>query len=170
MLGQMVSYLAAGKPQKWVEVGALTGFSALCMMESLPVGSELWTCELNAQRSEFLRNIFASPEIAGRIHLIEGDSKASLEKISSCGPFDGIFIDGAKSDYEINLEWAEKNIRTGGSILADNIFLGGDLFAEPNKRNQAMKRFIERLLDPSKFRSVLLPNTDGLWLAQLIGK
>lgn len=166
LLSQLVSFHAQGKPQKWVEVGALTGFSALCLAEGLSKGSQIWTCELNSERVAFLKGLFAAPELQVQIQVIEGDSKVSMSSLESQGPFDGIFIDGAKSDYEVNLDWAERNLRKGGLILADNIFLGGDLFQEPSKRTEAMKRFIERLLNPAKFRSVLLPAHDGLWMAE----
>lgn len=168
LLGQLGALVAQGKSQKWVEVGALTGFSALCLMESLPAGSELWTCELSPDRSQFLRKLFSNPEIKGCIHVVEGDSKLTLPKISDQGPFDGIFIDGAKGDYENNLEWADKNLKVGGYIFADNIFLNGDLFEKENKRSLSMQGFIRKLSNPAQYRSVLLPNKDGLWVAQLL--
>lgn len=169
LLGQLGNFLSQGKPQKWVEVGALTGFSALCLMSALPKGSELWTCELSPERSNFLRELFNDSRIGGKIHVVEGDSKITVNELTKNGPFDGIFIDGAKTDYLNNLDWAEKNLKPGGYVLADNIFLNGDLYAESNKRNQVMEKFVERLGDPKIFRSVLLPNTDGLWLAQFLG-
>lgn len=166
LLSQLVSFHSQGRPQKWVEVGALTGFSALCLAEGLPRDSQIWTCELNPERVSFLNVLFSYPDLQHKINVVEGDSKISMKSLETLAPFDGIFIDGAKSDYEINLDWAEKNLRKGGLILADNIFLGGDLFDEPSKRTEAMKRFIDRLLNPAKFRSVLLPATDGLWMAE----
>lgn len=166
LLSQVLSFYSQGRAQKWVEVGALTGFSALGMAEGLGNGSQIWTCELSSERVNFLRHLFSSESLKIRIEVLEGDSKVSLESIVSEGPFDGIFIDGAKSDYEINLDWTEKNLKKGGLILADNIFLNGDLFEEPSKRTEAMKRFVERLLNPSKYKSILLPTTDGLWMAE----
>lgn len=65
-----------------------------------------------------------------------------------------------------NLDWAERNLKPGGLIIADNIFLNGELFETDSKRTQVMKRFIKRLSDPKKFRSILLPSSDGLWVAR----
>lgn len=167
LLTEILQFFDIGRAEKWVEVGALTGFSALCMLKGLGLESKLWTCEIDPVRVQFLKELSLHPQLNGRLHVLAGDCKESLISIQSQGPFDGVFIDGAKSDYESNLDWAEKNVKPGGLIIADNIFLNGELFEADSKRTKVMKGFINRLSDPKKFKSILLPSSDGLWVARL---
>lgn len=97
LLTEILQFFGSGRPEKWVEVGALTGFSALCMLKALGSESKLWTCEIDPVRVQFLNQLSQNPLLKGRLHILEGDCKDSLTAVQSEGPFDGVFIDGAKS-------------------------------------------------------------------------
>lgn len=163
---------ATQKPSRWVEIGSLTGYSALCLLSTLCPGSELWTLEKSPERCKFLRELVLDPRLNGKIHVVEGDSRTTKASLEAFGKYDGIFLDGAKAEYLNDLEWAEQNIKTGGLILADNVFLGGSIF-DPSavekgndrhsaKQVQVMQTYLTRVSDPKRYQTLLLPTSDGL--------
>ena len=81
------------RPQKIVEIGTLTGLSALYFLEILPPSGKLWTFEksaLHAEKSkQTLRNFIQTKQC----EIIEGDALLNLPKISDQGPFDLIFME-----------------------------------------------------------------------------
>lgn len=164
--------------KKFVEIGTLTGYSALWTVEGLSEGGELWTLEKDPEHGQRAAKVFAeftksavAKETNKKIHLVMGDAREELKNIANQGPFDGIFIDGNKAAYGDYLEWAEKNIRKGGLILADNVFLGGAVWGDTSwgnlsdKQIQVMQKFNDRLADPEKYFSTLIGTDEGLFLA-----
>lgn len=164
------------KPSKWVEIGALTGFSALCIFSTLAEGSELWTIEKSPERCAFMRNLFSDPRLGGRLHVVEGDSRLAKATLEQHGPFDGIFLDGAKAEYQNDLDWAEKNTRKDALICADNVFLGGAVFEEgatekgtdrySAKQVQIMHGYLTRVSEPGRYETFMLPSSDGLAISR----
>lgn len=158
---------------KFVEVGTLTGLSALWILQGLEKGGELWTLEKDEKHAKVAREIFEKYQKTNadkKVHLVEGDAQKTLTSLESKGPFDGIFIDGNKSAYGAYLDWAEKNLRKGALILADNVFLGGAVLTGnkavfSKKQIDVMKNFNERLADPKRYRSVIAPTGEGLFIA-----
>jgi predicted O-methyltransferase YrrM len=169
----MASLIHMHRCKKFVEVGTLTGLSALWILQGLETGGELWTLEKDEQHAKKARHIFEKYKKSHhdkKIHLIEGDAQATLQSLESKGPFDGIFIDGNKSAYGAYLDWAEKNLRKGGLILADNVFLGGAVLTGnkatfSKKQIDVMKSFNERLADPKRYMSAVIPTGEGLFMA-----
>lgn len=158
--------------KKFVEIGTLTGLSAQYIFEALPEGGELWTLEKDPKHGDMAQQIFSQlDQSKKKIHLVMGDARAELDKISSQGPFDGVFIDGNKAAYFDYLVWAEKNLRPGGLILADNIFLSGAVWGEATqqrfseKQIRVMQEFNRRLADPQLFEAAIVPTFEGLYVA-----
>lgn len=157
--------------RKFVEIGTLTGLSAQYIFEALPEGGELWTLEKDPKHGECAARVFSQMDQSKkRLHLVMGDAREELEKLSAQGPFDGVFIDGNKAAYFDYLLWAEKNLRPGGLILADNIFLSGAVWGEPSQRFsekqvRIMQEFNQRLANPDLFTAAIAPTFEGLYIA-----
>ncbi|MGZ3772907.1 MAG: O-methyltransferase [Pseudobdellovibrionaceae bacterium] len=157
---------------KFVEIGTLTGLSAQYIFEALSTGGELWTLEKDPKHGAMAQQVFSQLDQSNKkIHLIMGDAREELEKISSQGSFDGVFIDGNKAAYFDYLLWAERNVRPGGIILADNIYLGGSVWGETTqqrfseKQIKVMQEFNRRLADPQLYESAIVPTFEGLFVA-----
>ncbi len=149
-----------------VEVGTLAGSSALWMAKALPDGGHVQTIEKDPTRASLARkNIGLHPKIT----LHEGDARAVLAALQ--GPFDMIFIDADKLHYADYLDWAEKNIRMGGLIVGDNTLLFDAVWNDAEiervrpAARAAMRAFNQRLADPAKYTSILLPTDEGLTIA-----
>lgn len=170
ILQSLVKLQANSIARKWIEIGTLTGFSGYCLSQSLPRGSELYTFELSddyADRAQMNFNKFKSEDV--KIEIVRGDAELLLSTIVTKGPFDGIFIDGNKGAYKKYLDWGSQNIKSGGLIIADNVFLGGAIFEGPSEKTrwsktviENMQEFLGTLFDPQKYSSSLIPTVEGL--------
>lgn len=155
--------------KKFVEIGTLTGYSSLWILEGMGAEGKLFTLEKDPVHAAIARET-----LKGLLtEVIEGDARKKLEELSAQGPFDGVFIDGNKSAYLDYLNWAEKNIRPGGLILADNVFLSGAVWGAEvshfsKKQVEVMQEFNRRLSDVKKFRTIFVPTSEGLAVAEKI--
>ena len=139
------------------------------MAAALPQDGKLWTLEKDAARATLARTNTVHDT---RITLIEGDARASLETLAAQGPFDMVFIDADKLNYEHYLDWAEAHVRKGGLVIGDNTLLFDAVWmAErpPRVRDTAlaaMRAFNRRLADPQKYCGIMLPTAEGITIAQ----
>ena len=150
-----------------VEIGTLAGYSTQWIAEALPEDGYIYSFEKDKKRAEMAKENLHHPKIT----LITGDAISMLPTISSRAPFDMVFIDADKLHYLDYLDWAEKNIRKGGLIIGDNTLLFDAVWRQtlPDRVRQtalqAMRTFNERLADPAKYTSILLPTQEGLTVA-----
>lgn len=170
--GQLIKTLVRSHGvKKFVEIGTLTGLSAQYIFEALPDGGQLWTLEKDPHHGEMAAQIFNQMDFSQKkIHLVLGDARVELEKLSQEGPFDGVFIDGNKAAYLDYLLWSERNLRPGGLILADNIFLSGAVWGEvttqkfSEKQIRIMQEFNQRLANPAFYEAAIVPSHEGLYV------
>jgi caffeoyl-CoA O-methyltransferase len=93
--------------------------------------------------------------------VIEGAGVDVLPTLVSHGPFDAVFIDADKVNYDRYGAWAMDNLRPGGIVLGDNAFLFGELL-DDSDRGRAMRAF--HALVAKQCDSVCIPTPDGLVL------
>ncbi len=169
----LATFVRSHQCKKFVEIGTLTGYSALWIASRLCPGGKLWTFEKekkHAKHADEILKQYQKQNPGIELTVIEGDAVEKLPAIESEGPFDGIFIDGNKSAYCDYLDWAEKNLAPGALILADNVFLGGSVFSGniaqySKKQISVMRTFNERLADSTKYVSSIIPTEEGLFCA-----
>lgn len=149
-----------------VEVGTLTGLSGLYILDGLKEGGELWTLEKNAEHIQLARphlEEFANKS-GKKINLVEGDARETLKTIAAEAPFDFVFIDGNKAAYLDYLQWAENHTCRGTILVADNVFLSGEQYSK--KQRQVMQEFNKNLLESKIWRTILVPTTEGMLVAE----
>jgi len=151
--------LALAKARKVVEVGTLVGYSAIHMARALPDSGRLWTVEYDPRHAEVARRNLAAAGVAERVTVLVGAGKDVLPTLVSHGPFDAVFIDADKENYDFYGQWAIDHLRPGGLVLGDNAYLFGELF-EDTPRARAMRAFHE--LVAKQCDSVCCPTPDGL--------
>ena len=171
----LMSFLAAMiRPQKIVEIGTLTGLSCQYFLQSLHGDGSVYTLEKSKEHVELSQQVLKPWIDQGRCHIIEGDARENLAKLQ--GPFDVIFIDGNKAAYGDYWNWAKTNIRVGGIILIDNVFLSGAVWSKPGeatttgqkfspKQVGVMKEMTRQVLEDAAFKSTFIPTEEGLLLA-----
>lgn len=170
--GQLLSFMIRlHQCRKFVEIGTLTGLSAQYILEGMDGAGSLWTLEKTEAHAVKAREALALHPFGEKAHVVIGDARVTLETVASEGPFDGVFIDGNKAAYRDYLVWAEKNIRRGGLIVADNVFLSGAVWGETTQQKFSEKQigvlraFNQRLADPKLYDSVIIPTQEGMTFA-----
>jgi caffeoyl-CoA O-methyltransferase len=145
--------------QKIVEVGTLVGYSGILLARAMKPGGRLWTVEVDPKHAEIARGNFEAAGVAGAIEVRVGTGREVLPALASEGPFDIVFIDADKTNYDFYGRWAIDNLRTGGLVIGDNAYLFGELL-EDSERGRAMRGFHE--LVAAHCDSVCVPTPDGL--------
>jgi caffeoyl-CoA O-methyltransferase len=145
--------------KKVVEVGTLVGYSALQMLRALPADAHLWTVEYEPLHAQLARDNLAAAGFADRVTVIQGAGVEKLPGLVGQGPFDAVFIDADKVNYDSYGRWAVDNLRTGGLVLGDNAYLFGELL-EDSDRGRAMRAFHEHIA--ATCDSVCAATPDGL--------
>lgn len=145
--------------KKIVEVGTLVGYSAIHLARGLAPGGRLWSIEYEARHAEVARANVAAAGLADRVNILVGAGRDVLPTIASEAPFDAVFIDADKENYEHYGQWAIQHLRRGGLVIGDNTFLFGELL-DDSPRGRAMRAFHE--LVAAACDSVSVPTPDGL--------
>ena len=156
-----------------VEVGTLYGYSALWMARALPEDGKIYCLEYSEEICAKAKQLLSDTEVSRKIEFVLGDATETLETLNEKGPFDMAFIDANKGGYVKYLDWAEKNIKTGGIIVGDNTFLFGHIFGSEKSsisnisetQIEVMKSFNKRLSNSELYDSVIIPTAEGMTVA-----
>jgi caffeoyl-CoA O-methyltransferase len=146
---------------KVVEVGTLAGYSAMHIARALPSTGHLWSVEYEAKHAAVARGNLDAAGVGARVTVEVGAGRDVLPTLEQHGPFDAVFIDADKGNYDHYGRWAIANLRAGGLVLGDNAYLFGKL-VEDSDQGRAMRAFHE--LVAAACDSVCIPTPDGLVL------
>lgn len=163
MLTQMI------RPRRIIELGAFTGYSALCMAEGMPDGAELHTIEINDEMADELRQTFAASPWAGSIHLHIGDALDIIPRLD--GQWDMAFVDANKRLYSEYYEALLPRMAHGGYILADNTLWDAHVLdpeAARDPQTAGIQAFNDLVAGDRRVEKVILPIRDGLTLIRVI--
>ena len=159
------------RPERVLELGAYTGYSALCMAEAMTPGTELHTVELDDELEDELRERFASSPQADIIRLHIGDCLQLIDPLSrEHGPWDMVFMDANKRHYPQYLEALLPHIRPGGYILADNTLWDGKVAQTPaptDPQSVGIMQFNDMVAADPRLDVAILPLRDGLTLIRV---
>jgi len=170
--------LIENKPERVLEIGTGTGYSAICFYDILnTVGSgfharpiHIDTIELDELRAnEAIANI-KSLKLENNINVMIGDAVEILPKINK--KYDMVFIDASKTKYPVFLENAIRLTNPGSVIIADNVLYYGYVMGDYNKHKQrtAVKRLREYLKEAQEnphLETEILDVGDGLAVSRV---
>jgi caffeoyl-CoA O-methyltransferase len=161
--GKLVNLLLALiGPRRVVEIGTLAGYSALWIARALAADGHLWTFEREPKHRQLAEQLFREAGLGARVTCIEGDALTGLDRLASeHAPFDAVFIDADKGNYDRYGRFAAQHLRSGGLLLADNAYFFGKLL-EDSVEARAMRSFHEEAAQA--FNTVCIPTPDGLVL------
>jgi predicted O-methyltransferase YrrM len=163
--GRFLSFISNILQPKYVlEIGTLTGYSALCLAEGLSSDGELHTIELREEDATTAKANFSKSERNNQIHLHLGNAKEIIPQLNR--QWDLVFIDADKPAYIDYYELVIPQLRTGGIILADNVLFHGQVLEEPvtNKNAKAIQAFNEHVRADERTEQVLVTIRDGVLL------
>jgi predicted O-methyltransferase YrrM len=152
-----------------LEVGTAIGYSTLHMAEQLSAGRVV-TLEIDPDRARQAREFLSRAGVAERVELVEGDARETLAGLS--GPFDLLFVDAAKDQYERYIELAEPLLSERALLVIDNTLMSGEVAlpedAETYWRAESLaaaRALNTRLLNSERWLAVVLPVGDGVTVA-----
>jgi len=163
----MISHMI--RPNRILELGTFTGYSALCLAEGLAEGGKLVTIEHNDELEEMIRRNLSRSPLGERIELRIGDCKLVIGDLE--GHFDLVFIDADKREYCAYLEAVYPLVPVGGFILADNTLWDGHIIDpayDKDKQTLGLRAFNDQLKEDERFEQVILPLRDGLTLIRKV--
>lgn len=158
------------KPKQLLEVGAAVGFSALLMCEHMPEDGHITTIENYEKRIVQAKANFKMAGKEDRITLLEGDAMEILPTLDA--GFDFIFMDAAKAQYIHFLPEITRLLKTGGTLVSDNVLQDGDVIESRygvTRRNRTihsrMREYLWTLTHSEQFQTTVLPIGDGVTIS-----
>lgn len=153
------------RPERILEVGTFSGYSAICMAEGLDDGGLVYTYEIDDELEDFTRPWIEGSPVADKIRFIIGDAVNEAPRLGV--EFDMVFLDGDKRTYIEAYEMALKVLRPGGFVLADNTLWDGHVLEKPrpsDRQTIGIEAFNDHVAADERVEKVILPLRDGLTL------
>ncbi|MBV6443369.1 MAG: methyltransferase [Haliscomenobacteraceae bacterium CHB4] len=166
MLLRFVSMMI--RPQRALEVGTFTGYSAICIAEGLTADGVLHTIEINDELGPLIRKYIQKAGQEEKIRLHFGNAADIIPALDE--DFDLVFLDAGKLDYPLHYELALNKTRHGGFILADNVLWDGKVVAsdEKDETARALCAFNNMVQNDPRVENILLPLRDGLMVMRKV--
>lgn len=167
-------HLLSIQARKVLEIGTLTGLSALHILQCLPADGLLITLEKSVEHAELARQVLSFEVKKNRCQIVVGDAQEKLADLKSETPFDAIFIDGNKSAYLDYFKWAIENVRSGGMIFVDNVFLAGAVWGDETKQRfsakqiETLQKMNQLAFSTSNLASMIIPTEEGLLISRKV--
>ena len=159
------------KPVRVLEVGTAIGYSAILMSHYLPEDGRITTIEKYEKRIPIARENFKRAGKEQQITLIEGDATEVLKTLEE--PFDLIFMDAAKGQYIHFLPDILRLLKTGGTLVSDNVLQDGDIIESHyvvTRRNRTihkrMREYLYELTHREDLVTAVLPVGDGITVSE----
>tara|TARA_B100001750_G_scaffold228641_1_gene223276 strand:- start:2250 stop:2873 length:624 start_codon:yes stop_codon:yes gene_type:complete len=153
--------IKAINPQKILEVGMFTGYSALNIAEHTRDSAEIHTCELMEEHIETAKSFFKKSKHGHKIFIHQGLAIDTLEnfKINS---FDFGFIDADKINYLKYYKRCIHLIKSKGILVLDNMLWGGSVLDPKDDDSKKLREVGDYIQTDSRVHNALFPIRDGL--------
>jgi predicted O-methyltransferase YrrM len=166
--GRFLAALCRALDPAVLEVGTAIGYSTLHMAEQLEHGRVV-TLERDPDRVAQARSYLQRAGVADRVELVEGDALETIGGLD--GPFDLLFVDAAKGEYERYIELAESKLSERALLVVDNLLMDGEVALPRGAETSwspfslaAARRLNAELLGGERWLAAVLPIGDGVGL------
>jgi predicted O-methyltransferase YrrM len=156
----MISHMI--RPDRILEIGTYTGYSALCLAEGLTPTGQLVTIDSNEEVLAKTAQYFKESDYSDQLEIMNGNAMEIIPALSET--WDIVFIDADKENYLNYYNLVVDNVRKGGFIIADNVLWSGKVIQEnaTDKDTKTIREFNEHVHKDTRVANVLLPIRDGL--------
>jgi caffeoyl-CoA O-methyltransferase len=155
-----------------LEIGALGGYSGICLSRGLEAGGKLVSLELKQEFADAAKFHITEAGFGEQVEYRIGEALDQFEVLKAEGrTFDFFFIDADKVNYPNYLECAIRLANPGAVIVGDNTLMHGHVLDPAvNKASvEAMREFNRRIAEDPRLESTILPAYDGLAIARIRG-
>ncbi|RTE10077.1 O-methyltransferase [Paenibacillus whitsoniae] len=167
LLTMMVRMIGA---KRVLEIGALGGYSGICLARGLGEDGKLVSLELKQEFADVAKLNVTEAGLGGKVEYRIGEALTHLQELLAQGErFDFFFIDADKVNYPNYLELAISLANPGAIIAGDNTLMRGKV-VDPKQTKasvEAMRTFNQRIATDPRLESTILPAYDGLALARV---
>ena len=153
-------------PEKILELGTYTGYSAICLSKGLKPDGKLITIEIDDEVLVIAKKYFSKAGLNKKIEIKIGDASEIIESLDE--QFDLVFIDADKAKYLDYYEKVLPKVKAGAYIIADNVLWGGKVVEKDIKPNDYMTKgilsFNEYVQADFRVSNYILPIRDGMMI------
>lgn len=153
------------KPDKILEIGTYTGYSAIALAQGLSENGILHTIEINEELELIARKFFNKSGLEDKIKLHIGNALIIIPTLNEI--FDIVFIDADKENYINYYNLIFDKVRKGGFIIADNVLWSGKVLTEAQENDIDtinLQKFNKIITEDNRVENILLPFRDGLMI------
>ena len=126
-----------------LEIGGSRGYSTIWLAAARPIlGGTVVSLEHDAEKCEAWRRNVAEAGLEEWAELLEGDAFETLGRLEE--PFDVVFLDAEKEDYERLFALARARLEPGAVVVADNVLSHADTLGAYSAARQADRDAAER--------------------------
>lgn len=164
----MCDFIKTHEIKNILEIGAAIGYSAICMAQ-LACDIKVTTIERDEARYQLAVENIKDMGMEEQITIVYADA---LEA-SITGEFDMIFIDAAKAQYIKFFERYEKNLKTDGYVISDNLKFHGYVDHPEEIRSRQLRqlvkkiaKYIDYLKERADFETQFIDLGDGIAISK----
>ena len=166
MQGRFLEFISRMiSPEKILEIGTFTGYSAICLAKGLRQNGHLYTIEKNDELISFAAGFFKKTGLTDRITQLSGDARKIIPSLNCM--FDLVYIDAEKSEYCDYFNLVIDKVRPGGWIITDNVLWGEKILesiAQTDNSTRGIVEFNELVYNDDRVENLILPIRDGVML------
>ena len=154
-----------------LEVGALGGYSGICLARGFGCDGKLTSLELEEKYAQLAYGNLSKAGFGEQVTYITGPALQSLEELVQRNErFDFFFIDADKDNYENYLNYCVQLANPDAIIVTDNVLAAGsvaDPNAKPKRYTELMKKFNVAVANHPQLESIIIPIGDGMTLSKV---
>lgn len=154
-------------PDRILEIGTYTGYSAICLARGLKENGKLYTIDINEELEDFALSFFEKAGLENQIELLVGDAMQIVPELNQ--NWDLVFIDADKENYINYYNLVFDQVKSGAFIIFDNVLWSGKVtqtIDPKDKETVALVELAEILEKDERVENVLLPVRDGLFMVR----
>lgn len=164
-VGQLMRILVRAKqPRHLIEVGTNIGYSVVVLGRECSADAVLETIELDRGILAIAQGFVGEAELPCTVRFHQG---AALEVLPTlAGPFDFVFIDCVKTEYEQYLDQLLPKLTPGAMIVCDNLLWGGKVAEQVHDAStDALRAFNTRITTDPRLTTIVLAAGDGVGIS-----
>jgi caffeoyl-CoA O-methyltransferase len=155
------------RPRRIIEVGTNIGYSVVVLGRECDAETVIETIELDHNTLTTARRFVTDAALACRVVFHEGAALDVLPRLA--GPFDFVFLDCEKTEYEDYLDALLPKLEAGAVIVCDNLLWKGKVAAgEHDRATDALRAFNRRITEDPRLVTSVLPLGDGTGLSVVL--
>lgn len=140
----LISCLKDIQAKTCLEIGSAIGYSSMMMVSNVP-DLKIDTIELNQERYEEACMNIQTHHLEDSISIFHDDALTFDEAKLQYAPYDCLFIDAAKAQYQKFFEKYVLYVKEDGIVIVDNLDFHGMIFDIDHIKNRNTKQLVKKI-------------------------